>query len=69
MPYASPPGPDSMRPFAVLAGDPRAFFVASSWFDADFLVTGILDDARFDVLAAAVAVLCASYAVDESRFR
>ena len=49
--------------------DPRTFFVASTWFDVDFLATGILDDARFDVLAAAVAALCASYAVDESRFR
>jgi hypothetical protein len=50
-------------------GDPRTFFVASTWLDADFIGTGILDHARFDALAAAVAALCASYAVDESRFR
>jgi hypothetical protein len=49
--------------------DPRTFFLSSTWFDADFLATGILDDASFDALTAAVAALCGCYAVDSSRFR
>jgi hypothetical protein len=49
--------------------DARAFFVGSTWLDADFFATGALDEARFDRLTAAVARLCACYAVDESRFR
>lgn len=49
--------------------DPRAFLFRSTWFDADFLAPGVLDEARFDALAAAVGRLLACYAVDESRFR
>ena len=48
--------------------DRRAFFLRSTWFDADFLASGVLDGARFDALAAAVASICDCYAVDESRF-
>ena len=54
---------------SALIADPRAFFVASTWFDADFFAPGVLDDERFDALAVAVARLAGSYAVDESRFR
>ncbi|MFQ5668757.1 MAG: hypothetical protein ACE5I7_20345 [Candidatus Binatia bacterium] len=49
--------------------DPRAFFLHSTWFEDDFFASGILDDAGFDALTAAVARLCATYAVDEKRFR
>ena len=49
--------------------DPRAYFVHGTWFAQDFFQTGALDEARFDRLAEAVARLCASFAVDESRFR
>jgi hypothetical protein len=48
--------------------DPRAFFTRSTWFDADFLASGVLDEARLDTLAAAVGALCDAYAVDETRF-
>jgi hypothetical protein len=44
----------------------RIFF---TWFDADFFAPGVLDEARFDALAAAVARLCACYALDEAKFR
>lgn len=49
--------------------DRRAFLVHSTWFDADFFAPGVLDEARFDALAAAVARLCACYALDEAKFR
>ena len=49
--------------------DRRTFFVASTWFDADFIATGVLTAERFDALTAAVAALCATYAVDERRFK
>ncbi len=49
--------------------DPRAFFVHSTWFADDFLATGVLDEARFDALAAAVGRLCACHAVDPARLR
>ena len=48
--------------------DPRTFFLASTWFEADFLEPGILTDARLDALVNAVARLCRTYAVDERRF-
>ena len=48
--------------------DPRSFFVRSTWFDADFFATGVLDAARFDELAERAGALCACFAVDESRF-
>jgi hypothetical protein len=49
--------------------DRRAFLVHSTWFDADFFATGVLDEPRFDALATAVAGLSACYALDESKFR
>jgi len=49
--------------------DPRAYLVHSTWFDADFIASGVLDEAQFDALADAVARLCACYAVEETRFR
>jgi len=49
--------------------DRRGYFFSSTWFAEDFLATGILEEAGFDALATAVADLCASYAVDERRFR
>jgi hypothetical protein len=49
--------------------DPRTYFVRSTWFDADFFVTGVVDPDRFAALASAAARVNAAYAVDESRFR
>src|SRR6185369_15579631 len=37
-----------------LIPDARAYFVASTWFDADFLHNGVLDEAHFAALVAAV---------------
>ena len=48
--------------------DRRTFFLRSTWFDADFIDRGVLDEATFDALTAAVAGICDCYAVDESRF-
>jgi hypothetical protein len=48
--------------------DPRRFLLDSTWFEADFLASGVLTTARFDQLADAVAALCDGYAVDQSRF-
>lgn len=49
--------------------DRRSFFLRSTWFDDDFIATGIVDADGFDALAAAVADICDTYAVDEQRFR
>lgn len=49
-------------------GDRRTFFLRSTWFDADFIDSGVLDEATFDALAKAVAAICDCYAVDEARF-
>jgi hypothetical protein len=49
--------------------DPREFLFASTWFADDFLATGVLDERRFDTLAAAVARLCACHAVDTAALR
>ena len=48
--------------------DRTSFFVRSTWFDADFVATGVLDPERFAELAACAQALCACFAVDESRF-
>jgi hypothetical protein len=48
--------------------DRTSFFVRSTWFDADFFATGVLDAARFEQLAERAGALCACFAVDESRF-
>ena len=44
------------------------FFVRSTWFDTDFLASGVLDGPRFSELVRAGSALCDSYAVDETRF-
>ncbi len=49
--------------------DRRAYFLRSTWFDADFITTGVLSLDRFDELADAAAAIVACYGVDESRFR
>ncbi len=48
---------------------PVEFFLRSTWFDADFIASGILDAERFASLTRAVARICATYRVDETRFR
>lgn len=47
----------------------RSFFLQSTWFDADFIATGLLDETRFDALAGAATRICDGYAVDERWFR
>lgn len=49
--------------------DPRGVMLHSTWLADDVLATGVLDDARFDALAALVDDLCACWAVDASRLR
>jgi hypothetical protein len=49
--------------------DRRTYFLRSTWFDADFIATGVLDDAQFDALAGAVARVCDVFAVEERWFR
>jgi hypothetical protein len=51
-----------------LVADAKTFLVRSTWFDTDFFATRVLDPKRFAELAARAAVLCACYAVDETRF-
>jgi hypothetical protein len=48
--------------------DPDTFFVRSTWVDADYFATGVLDGARWRALVACGAELCTSYAVDAARF-
>ena len=48
--------------------DPAKFLMRSTWFDQDFMASGVLDAATFAALADAGAHLCASWAVDEARF-
>ena len=49
--------------------NPRDHFLCSTWFADDCLATGVLDETRFEALAAAVGRLCACHAVDRSRLR
>ena len=48
--------------------EPRTYLLRSTWADADLIDSGLVDDARFDALAAAVAAICDGYAVDARRF-
>lgn len=48
--------------------DPMTFFARSTWFDTDFLATGVLDAAKLGDLTERAAAICACYAVDASRF-
>jgi hypothetical protein len=49
--------------------DPLGWFVDGTWFDQDFVASGVLDPERFEALARAVGEICACYEVDGSRFR
>jgi hypothetical protein len=48
--------------------DRKTFFLRSTWFDADCIAPGTVDEAAFDRLTAAVASICDGYTVDESKF-
>ena len=50
-------------------GDRCEYFVRSTWFDADFLASGVLTAERFDALAEATRRLCAAHRIDERRVR
>ena len=47
--------------------DPRTYLVTSTGMLDELFVTGVVDDARFDDLAAIVGRLCASYAIDRTK--
>jgi hypothetical protein len=49
--------------------DRETYFLSTTWFDADFVQTGILDLAAFRFLAGAVGRLCDGLEVDEHRFK
>ncbi len=49
--------------------DKRSYFFRSTWFDADFIESGLLSVESFDGLAAAVADLCTCHAVDREHIR
>lgn len=49
--------------------DTRSFYVHSTGVADELLATGVLDDATFDALAAAVERCCACHAVDTARLR
>ncbi len=51
------------------ARDPLRFLVSSTWFDADFLATGVLDAEKLRALAGGAAAICACYAIDDTRFQ
>ena len=49
--------------------DPAEFFLRSTWFDADFFATGVLDMSSFVALTVAVQRICTTYQVDERHFQ
>jgi hypothetical protein len=49
--------------------DPRTFFLTTTGAGEDVLARGLLDDARFDALAACVGRLCTAYAIDAEQLR
>lgn len=49
--------------------DPRRYFLACTGFAREFFATRVLDEARFDALAAAAQALCVAHRVDERRLR
>lgn len=51
------------------AADPRAVFLASTWFGEQFLARQVLSAARFEELLASVGRLCRCHEIDASRFR
>jgi hypothetical protein len=48
--------------------DPFTFFTRSTWFDADFFTSGILDEDGFLRLSSCARAICTSFALDETRF-
>ena len=51
----------------VRIADPRAYFFASTGIADELFAAGVLDEARFDDLAAIVARLCAAHAIDTDK--
>lgn len=49
--------------------DKRSYFFKSTWFEIDFIASNVLDEERFDALAAATHALCTCYAIDDTRIR
>ena len=49
--------------------DSFSFFTQSTWFDADFLATAILDEPRFMRLTSAARLICAAFAPAERWLR
>ena len=49
--------------------DARTYFVASTGIADALFATGVIDEVRFDALAAIVGRLCTSYAIDATRLR
>jgi hypothetical protein len=47
--------------------DPRDVFIAMTGIDHELFTSGVVDEARFDALAAIVGRLCASHAIDPTR--
>ena len=47
--------------------DPHGYFVACTGIADDLFTTGVVDEARFEALAAIVGRLCTSYAIDPTR--
>jgi hypothetical protein len=45
--------------------DPHAYLVSSTGIADELFGAGVLDEARFDDLAASVARLCAAHAMDK----
>lgn len=48
--------------------DARAFFWSSTWFDFDYIESGLLTPEDFDVLASQVGAVLDAFEVDETRF-
>jgi hypothetical protein len=46
--------------------DWRGYFFGSTWFDRNFVDTGLVTRARVEEAFATVASICSCYAIDES---
>lgn len=49
--------------------DREDYFLRSTWFDADFIATGVMDREMFRALATGVGDICRAFQVDESKFK
>jgi hypothetical protein len=49
-----------------LMEDWRGYFFGSTWFDRNFVDTGLVTRARVEEAFATVASICSCYAIDES---